>query len=944
MTYGRRAALACMWLTAAIAALALFGWHVQSRVLSGFSTSYIPMAPNTALCFLLLSFALLLTDSPSTRKRLVARVLTLPVIAIAFLRLVEIIAGAELQVDRWIFNPTTEFFHNVPLAHMAFFTAVNFLVHGVAVFLLTLRTDRRSTENIAGLLAVVAGLVGLAFCIGYLTGTPLLYNSGVIPMALNTAITFVTLGASLGLRLLVKDLERQLREGRKPALEVDRKILAGFGSALAAVFVVSILSYHNTLQAISSTRLVAHSHEVLAEVQATFSAVRDVESAARGFVLTEDGRLLQDFHAAVQRTEQHLQHLRILVADNPLQGRRVDSLQSLVQKKVALSQQNINLCLTQGPRAAREQIRRGEGIALMSEINTIIQGFSAHENTLLTERHSAQERNSRNTVGTFVMLVALVVLILAAIYLVVHRDLVGRQRAEEELRRASERIHDLYNNAPCGYHSLNTDGVIVAINDTELRWLGYSRDEVVGKMHITQVLTPASAEHFRQNFPIFKERGSIENVELEFRRKDGTTFIGVINASAINDEQGRYLSSRSTLFDVTERKRVEMLFQNLLEAAPDAIVIVDADGRIKLMSKQVEEMFGYRREELLGKEVEVLIPRRLRDRHPQHRMSFLQNPHVRPMGAGLELFALRKDGTEFPVEISLGPLGSGRDILISAAIRDITARKEIEHRIMSLNRDLERRAAELVAANRELEAFSYSVSHDLRAPLRHIDGFVELLQQYAGDRLDEKARRYVRIISESAKQMGQLIDDLLVFSRVGRTEMFRTIVPLSSLVREVQASLQHECRGRIIEWSIGPLPDVHGDPSMLRQVFSNLLSNAIKYTRPAEHARIEVGTLHQNNSDEHVIYVRDNGVGFDMKYRDKLFGVFQRLHTDREFEGTGIGLANVRRIIARHGGRTWAEGEVGKGATFYFSLPKEPDGIATRQTTLSVTHPEEGRS
>ncbi|WP_455379571.1 sensor histidine kinase [Petrachloros mirabilis] len=247
----------------------------------------------------------------------------------------------------------------------------------------------------------------------------------------------------------------------------------------------------------------------------------------------------------------------------------------------------------------------------------------------------------------------------------------------------------------------------------------------------------------------------------------------------------------------------------------------------------------------------------------------------------------------------------------------------IRHDIMERRRvaaELRQQGDLLQAANKELEAFSYSVSHDLRAPLRHIDGYAALLSKAAGSSLNDKAQRYLQTISDSAKQMGQLIDDLLVFSRMGRQEMLCSTVSLNQLAKTVIQDLHLDLQGKAISWTIGPLPDVPGDPAMLRQVLMNLITNAVKFTATRDTPRIEIGAF-QDRPDAVTVFVRDNGVGFDMQYVNKLFGVFQRLHRNDEFEGTGIGLANVRRIIHRHGGQTWAEGALDQGATFFFSLP-----------------------
>ncbi|HEY2122152.1 MAG TPA: ATP-binding protein, partial [Chthoniobacterales bacterium] len=246
---------------------------------------------------------------------------------------------------------------------------------------------------------------------------------------------------------------------------------------------------------------------------------------------------------------------------------------------------------------------------------------------------------------------------------------------------------------------------------------------------------------------------------------------------------------------------------------------------------------------------------------------------------------------------------------------------ELEMKVKERTDELRKTNDDLQFVNKELEAFAYSVSHDLRAPLRHIAGFTELLQKHSDPVLDEESRDHIGLIREAASRMDSLVDDLLAFSRIGRAGTQRTTVDLEQLVKDVVGEIAPDTQGRKILWRIGSLPSCYGDPAMLRLVFGNLVSNGVKFTRTREQAEIEIGSLN-HTPDEVVLFVKDNGVGFDMKYKDKLFGVFQRLHSQEAFEGTGIGLATVQRIIHRHGGRVWAEGSVDHGATFYVALPK----------------------
>jgi len=397
--------------------------------------------------------------------------------------------------------------------------------------------------------------------------------------------------------------------------------------------------------------------------------------------------------------------------------------------------------------------------------------------------------------------------------------------------------------------------------------------------------------------------------------------------------------------EIVERKRIEKEQARLvaiIEATPDMVATGDQNGHVLYYNRAGLRMLGFEP----GRDVSTV---RFLETHPQWAAKLVAEtgiPHAIEHGTWSgETALLGRDGREIPIsQVIIAHKGSDGSVeYLSTIARDITKLKEQEARLQSevaerrqaeeevraLNEELEskvvERTAELQSANRELESFSFSVSHDLRAPLRHIDGYIQMLAEDTAGTLSSEARRYLEVITDAGRKMGGLIDDLLEFSRMGRAEMRETSVELDDLVREAIRDLETAAAGRDIAWQIPPLPRVVGDPAMLKQVFANLLGNAVKYTRPRDAARIEIGTAGEEDGRV-VVFVRDNGVGFDMKHAGKLFGVFQRLHRADEFEGTGIGLANVRRIIARHGGRVWAEAVPDQGATFYFALKSSTGG------------------
>ena len=373
------------------------------------------------------------------------------------------------------------------------------------------------------------------------------------------------------------------------------------------------------------------------------------------------------------------------------------------------------------------------------------------------------------------------------------------------------------------------------------------------------------------------------------------------------------------LRNTRDKLRIEVEERSsLLDLTHDSIFVRDMDFVITYWNRGAEEFYGWTQKDAIGKRSDELLHTVFPKPVDEIRAQLLETDQWEG-----ELTRTKADGHQAIVASrwSLRRDHQGRPVAILETSNDITARKRWEEEIQGLNQELAQRSIALEASNKELEAFAYSISHDLRAPLRHTAGFAELLRKNAAASLNEKSQRYLTMILEAANRMGSLIDDLLAFSRISRAEAQKSLVDLGQIVKEVVADVRQDTKERNIIWKIDPLPACYGDRSMLRLAFVNLISNAVKFTGTRPQAEIEIGCTGQDRGDA-VLFVRDNGVGFDMKYSNKLFGVFQRLHPQEAFEGTGIGLATVQRIVHRHGGRIWAESTVDGGATFYLSLPK----------------------
>ncbi|HEX4141030.1 MAG TPA: PAS domain S-box protein [Candidatus Methylacidiphilales bacterium] len=480
------------------------------------------------------------------------------------------------------------------------------------------------------------------------------------------------------------------------------------------------------------------------------------------------------------------------------------------------------------------------------------------------------------------------------------------------------------------------DGYFKRVNPAWAATLGYSVRDLTSQPFLTFV-HPDDREKTTAEAARLARGGETVNFENRYRCKDGTYRWLLWSARSVPGDDVIYASAR----DTTERRQIEeklRLSEERLRLMVDslreyAVIMLSPEGKVMSWNAGAERTHGYAAAEIVGQHFSrFYLADKIAEKFPDLELKLaVENGRFEDEG-----WRLRKDGSCFWANVVISPMRNSQGELVGyvKVTRDVTARKEAAERIENLNHELKSRADLLESANKELESFSYSVSHDLRAPLRHIHGFVELLQKSPLFNGQESAQRHMGVIAKAAREMGMLIDDLLAFSRTGRAEMQVTSVNMRDLVDQCIHGLAADIADRKIAWTIAPLATVDGDPALLRLVWTNLLGNAVKYTRPRDDVHIEIGQEERcdvNGRPQDIVYfVRDNGVGFDMRYASKLFGVFQRLHRADDFEGTGIGLANVQRIIHRHGGKVWAVSQLDAGATFYFSLPiKSPHATPT---------------
>ncbi|MBI3400972.1 MAG: PAS domain S-box protein [Acidobacteria bacterium] len=823
------------------------------------------------------------------------------------------------------------------------------------------------------------------------------------------------------------------------------QLIAGFVVALGLFGAVAWIGEFRITRAQETAALVAHTHEVQAELSQLLSLMQDVETGERGFVVTGDPAFLEPFESASVRAYGNFRSLCALASGDPHQPVNCDALAPLIARRIARSQANVDLRRNVGFEAARQAMAGGEGKAIMDQIRAVIARMDNEEQMLLGQRSAAAKRETSGAVWLSVAGAGLGFILLAGMFALVLRENRLRQQTQVQVDRFFTLSLDMLCIA-------DMNGYFKRLSPAFNQTLGYTTDELLARPFLDFVhpddraATLAEMEKLSRGVPTVQ-------FENRYRCQDGSWRWLSWKTQPVAEEGLLYATAR----DITERRVSEQslreantFLDSVIENIPNMVFIKDAaDLRFVRFNRAGETLIGRSRDQLVGRNDYDLFPREeadfftAKDREVLASGTVLDIPeepinvadggirtlHTKKLpvldenGRPTYLLGISEDITErkqaeealkqneqrLSLALDAGDMGAwDLDLVHDTAVRtlkhdqifgyqslqpqwgaeifmghvvpedrdlvrqkfeeafamdrlqfecrilwsdhslhwvaahglvyrdqqgaparmrgivmDITGRKQAEEQIARLNADLQLGALHLQEANKELEAFSYSVSHDLRAPLRHVHGYVEMLQRATDGQLSEQAQRFLNTITEASAEMEQLIDDLLAFSRMGRAEMRESRVRLDDAVQDTIRGLEMATPGRNIVWRTAPLPPVVGDPALIKQVLANLMGNAVKYSRMRDPAEIEIGCA--GEEDERIIlFVRDNGAGFDMQYAHKLFGVFQRLHRAEEFEGTGIGLATVQRIVARHGGRVWAEGAVNEGATFYFTLQPSP--------------------
>jgi PAS domain S-box-containing protein len=693
----------------------------------------------------------------------------------------------------------------------------------------------------------------------------------------------------------------------------NRKVQLGFGAAILTLLGAGVNSYHALVLSNRSQGWVRHTDQVLEELQEVLSASQSIESSSRGFALTGDKSYIESFKGNISREAQAEGAIEQLTADNAAQQRRIPSLKKLLAQKIRFSEIVIDMRRAKGVEAAAALVGDGAGQQIMGEIQDLVLKMQDEERRLLAVRDAGANRQLNHT-KIILALGCLVGLLTALIaeWSVRHEN-VKLGRTEETLRDSEEKYRMLVDGMrDYAIFMLDLRGQILSWNTGAEKVKGYKAEEIIGR-NFSCFFPPEEIKRGRPEELLRLTAITGRQEEQGIRvRKDGSRFLANITFTALRDRNGNLQGFSEFSHDLSESKESGAKYRGLLEAAPDAMVVVNQSGEIVLLNVQAEKQFGYRRDELVGQKVKNIIPEGFAERLIADGTRSAAEALAQQIGTGIELSGRRKDGSEFPIEIMLSPLESADGTVVTAAIRNITVRKKADLQLVQ-------KVEELNRSNEELQQFSYVASHDLQEPLRMVASYTQLLASRYKGKLDADADEFIGFAVDGCNRMQGLIQDLLAYSRSGmdgkvlqkrssENALNNALKNLSGTIEESGAVVTHDA-----------LPVITTDDTQLAQVFQNLVGNAIKY-HGTEVPAVHISAT-RNGPEEWTFSVRDNGLGIEAQYFERIFVLFQRLHGRTEFKGTGIGLAICKKIVEGLGGRIWVESQVGKGSTFYFALP-----------------------
>jgi len=693
---------------------------------------------------------------------------------------------------------------------------------------------------------------------------------------------------------------------------VNRKLQFAIGSAVLALFVVGAVSYRSLVVSTESDLWVRHTDQVLEKLQDLLAAMQTVESNTRGYLLTGDDSFLDLYRAGKAEATKDQIILRNLTADNAGQQLKLDTLAIIAARSLQLAEQALELRRTNGLEAATDAIEKKPSKQLLDDFQGLVGQMQDEELRLLALRGEIAKRRLTQTKTILILGTVLGLLIATVAGWSVQSD-------NSESKDSGAKYRGLLEAAPDAMVVVNQDGEIVLLNVQAEKQFGYRRDELVGQK-VKNIIPEGFAERLIADAlrtsadALAQQIGT--GIELTGRRKNGSDFPIEIMLSPLESAEGILVTA--AIRDISVRRdaenhlaRMEGRYRGLLEAAPDAMVVVNPGGEIVLLNVQAEKQFGYSRDELVGQKVKNIIPEGFAERLVADALRSAEDALAQQIGTGIELTARRKNGSNFPIELMLSPLESAEGILVTAAIRDITTRKKAEANLLD-------KVEELNRSNEELGQFAYIASHDLQEPLRMVASYTQLLSRRYKGKLDADADEFIAFAVDGASRMQRLIQDLLTYSRVGTKGQDMLDVSSEDALQQALINLRGaiEDSGALVTHD--PLPAVLADEMQLVQLFQNLVGNAIKYQSPGI-PKVHISAS-RNGPNKWVFSVKDNGLGIDPQYFEKIFGMFQRLHKREEFAGTGIGLAICKKIVERHGGSISVESEPGNGSTFQFSL------------------------